>query len=429
MSTLRSYWLGISAVMFMCASRATGQSLPILPDHVYQPYIKTVLLSPPGNPTGYPILSLNGSDQLLLSFDDLQADVKNYSYRIILCNADWKPAPLAAFDYLKGFNENRLENYSYSTMALQRYTHYQLLLPNSNCVPTRAGNYILEVFQDGNPGVPVLTRRFLVTSNQAIIDGHIQQPATPALFHTGQKISFTVDVKGLNITNIIDQVKVFVLQNYRWDNAIHDVQPTFIRGELLEYNSEEHFIFPASKEWRWIDMRSFRLQTERVNHIVTMRDGTDVYLQNDMVRANQPYVYHKDYNGRYIPGLLEPNYNPDVDGDYALVHFTLQVTAPFAGSHIYMYGELSNYQCDSTDEMEYQPNLHAYTGTLYLKQGYYDYMYAVKTSPEAVPDLGVIEGNWWETENDYTILVYYRPIGGRADQLIAVRTLNSMQNR
>lgn len=419
----------IFLVLTCSAGLASAQEPVLLPDHIYQPYIKTVLLSPPGNPTGYPVISLNSSDQLQLSFDDLQADVKNYSYRIVLCNADWEPAPLTSFDYLKGFNENRLEDYRYSTMALQRYTHYQLLFPNRNCMPTRAGNYLLEVFQDGDPSHPILTRRFLVTSNQAIVDGVIQQPATPSLFHTGQKVSFTVDVKGLNINNVFDQVKVYVLQNYRWDNAKHGIQPTFIKGELLEYNSEEHFIFPACKEWRWMDMRSFRLQTERINHIVNMQDGTDVYLQTDYVRANQPYIYHRDYNGRFIPGLLEPNYNPDIDGDYALVHFTLESPEPYAGSRVYIYGELTNYQCDSTSEMRYQADQHAYTGSLYLKQGYYDYMYAVKTSRNAVPDLSLIEGNWWETENDYTILVYYRPIGGRADQLIAVRTLNSMQNR
>ncbi|HEV2355287.1 MAG TPA: type IX secretion system plug protein domain-containing protein, partial [Puia sp.] len=48
-------------------------------DMVVSPAIGTPQLYPAGNQLGYPIIRLNSTDQLELSFDDLDADVKAYS--------------------------------------------------------------------------------------------------------------------------------------------------------------------------------------------------------------------------------------------------------------------------------------------------------------------------------------------------------------
>lgn len=401
----------------------------VTPDHVYLDNIKSVKFSPAGNAIGMPVLTLGNSSALNLSFDDLDADVKNYYYTLVLCNTDWKPANLNPFDYLDGFMENRIEDYHYSTLPLQHYTHYNLTIPNSNCRPTRSGNYLLKVYLNGDTSQPAFTRRLLVTANKAIIHGNIQQPVNPKIFRTYQKVNFSVSLAGLNVNNPLSQIKVFILQNNRWDNAIHELKPTFIKGDELIYNTEDQCVFPALKEWRWADLRSFRLQTERVDHIDYEKNKTDVFLISDENRSQQRYVYRSDINGHYFPAILEQGYNPDYEGDYANVHFTFQAPAPFAGSEVYVFGEMTNYECNESNRMKYNGAKGVYEATLYLKQGYYNYMYGVIPKGGHQLDMENTEGNWWETENDYTVLVYYRPIGGRADELIGMRNFNSLKGR
>jgi hypothetical protein len=224
-------------------------------------------------------------------------------------------------------------------------------------------------------------------------------------------------------------VKVFILQNGRWDNAVKNIKPTFIKGDELDYNTENDCVFPALKEWRWADLRSFRLQTERVANIDYAKSRTTVTLFPDVNRSQQRYVYRRDLNGHYYPAILEQGYNPDYEGDYATVHFTFKAPVPFAGSDVFVFGELTNYECNASNKMTYNGAEGAYEATLFLKQGYYNYLYGVVPQGGHALDMSNTEGDWWETENDYTILVYYRPLGGRSDELVGLRVLNSLQNR
>jgi hypothetical protein len=325
--------------------------------------------------------------------------------------------------------ENRIDDYHYSTLPLQRYTHYSLTIPNNNCKPTRSGNYLLKVYLDSDTSKLVFTRRLLVVSNKAIIKGTIQQPVNPKIFQSDQKVNFSVSLQGLNVNNPFSQIKVFILQNGRWDNAIHNIKPTFIKGDELEYNTENDCVFPAGKEWRWADLRSYRLQTERVARIDYGKSQTDVYLHPDPNRSYQRYLFRRDLNGHYYPAILEEGYNPDFEGDYARVHFTFKAPSPFAGSDVYVFGELTNYECNASNRMTYNGVDEAYEATLYLKQGYYNYIYGIIPQGRHFLNTDNTEGNWWETENNYSILVYYRPLGGRADELIGLQTLNSLENR
>lgn len=407
----------------------TAQVNWITPDHVYADNIKTVRLILKGSPLSYPIIALGGSQQAELSFDDLDGDVKDYYYTLELCNADWTPSDLTTFDYLNGFADNRLETYRFSDGTLQKYTHFTLDVPNTNCQPKRSGNYILKIFLNDDTSQLVLTRRLLVVESKASIAGSIQQPINPNLYLTGQKVNFNIQMNGMDISNAMDEVKVFILQDNRWDNAISGIQPTFINGSELDYNTENDCVFPGMKEWRLLDMRSLQMNTEHVQHVVHGRDSTDVYVYPDPSRSETAFQARRDINGMFIPELMDQGYSPDYEGDYATVHFTFPAPSPYAGSNLYIFGELTNYECNDQDKLVYNPEKEVYTGSLYLKEGYYNYIYGIIDYGKDSLNTDYTEGNWWETENNYTILVYYRSLGGRADQLVGAVTLNSILNR
>lgn len=409
---------------------AAAQENAVSPDHIYFNNIKSVKFHPPGDPLSLPVIQKGSGEQLELSFDDMDNDTKNYYFAFVLCNADWSRAQVNTLDYLQGFSENRIQNYRFSSIALQKYTHYSVAVPAPNSIPKKAGNYLLMVYLDSDTTQLAFTRRLLVVDNKAGVSGFIQQPVSPKLFRTSQKVNFTVNTAGLNINNPFDQVKVYILQNYRWDNAIHNIKPMFLRGNEIVYNTEVDCVFPAGKEWRWVDLRSFRLQTERVDRSDYRRNGTDIYVKPDPERGNTMYQYIKDINGRYQLATLD-DYNPNFEGDYAAVHFTYPSREPYAGYDMYIFGELTSYECNESNKMVYNPSTGSYEGTLFLKQGFYNYIYGLidKTVPNSKFNTEYTEGNHWEAENNYTILIYFRPLGGRSDELVGMATLNSMLNR
>jgi hypothetical protein len=404
-----------------------------VPDKVYAPGIHNVKLNYAGNQTAYPVMGLNGGDQLELNFDDLQDGVRSYYYTWQLCNADWTPAMLSEFDYIKGFSQNRINTYRTSSIAATKYTHYSVTLPESSCIPSKSGNYLLKVFADGDTSNLLFTRRVLVTDNKATIKAEIQQPFDGQLFKTHQKIQFTVNLGNLNIFNAIQQVKIVLLQNWRWENAITNIHPTLIRQNKLEFNTESDAVFPGGREWRWLDLRSLRLLSERVkNTISTAPDGTlQVEVKPDVDRTTQRLVFYKDNNGRFYNDVGEAGIDYLTQADYAHVHFTFipPDKQPLADKQVYITGELTNYGQDEKAKMTFNAEKGFYETDLLLKQGYYDYCYVTTDAANPRPSFESTEGNQWETENDYTILVYYMATGGRSDELIGIARVNSLTGR
>lgn len=422
----------IRFLCFLLSLTASVFSFGQSPDVTYMHNIQGIKLFLQGNQLGYPIIGLNSSDLLELHFDDLDGRVKNYYYTFQLCNADWTPVDLSTFDYLKGFSQVRLNQYRPSSISQTKYVHYQAVLPDRNCAPSKSGNYMLKVFLDGDTSKLAFTRRILVYEKLAEVGVTITQPFNTELFRTHQKVQFQVNKGQLNVVNPIQQIKAIVLQNYRWDNAKVNLPPTFIRSNMLEFSNENDLVFPAGKEYRWADLRSFRLQTERVAHADYAPGNIQMYLQPDGERTQARYLKFIDYNGFYFVESREVS-NPWWQTDYATVHFTFvpKGNQPFADKKVFVAGEMNKYNLDDTSAMTYNADKGIYEKTMYLKQGYYSYMYVTKDAQNnnSTALTEQTEGDYWETENDYTVLIYYRSLSGRHDELIGVSTINSLNSR
>lgn len=403
-----------------------------LPDHIYKSSIRSIKLHKPGDPYSYPIIRLNSVDDLDLYFDDLDGGVKNYYYSYQLCNADWSPANLNPFDFIRGFQSNRITTYRTSSIAFTRYTNYYARLPDRNCTPSRSGNYLLKVFLDGDTSKLVFTKRFLVVETKATVGAQVQQPFSGSLFRTHQKLQVAVNLNTtINVFNQQD-VKVVLLQNFAWPTAAYLQRPTIFRGNYFEYNDESQTSFPAGKEWRWIDLRSLRLMSERMTRLDKQPTRTDVYVKPDGERRSQIYYYYRDLNGFYTIETTD-NINPFWQSDYAHVHFSFFPTGnkPYPERDVYLFGEFTNYATDDNARMEFNEEKGAYEKTLFLKQGFYNYSYVTLSAKKADEPVSFenTEGNYASTENAYLVLVYYRPFGGRADELIGYAVINSLLER
>ena len=401
-------------------------------DQIYAPGIKTVKLFKVNNQASMPVIRLNSADQLELHFDDLSGDPKNYYYTIELCNADWQSSDLSSFDYIKGYQQQSISNYTVSSYALKKFVHYSMLFPEKDCQPSKSGNYLLKVFLDADPEKIVFAKRFFVVQNEVAVTALVRQTFDAQRAGYYQKVQLSINTMQLNVYSVQQQLKIAVIQNYEWINTLTDVQPTFINNNLLEYNNEDDFVFAGGRENRWVDLRSFSFKSERIATLDKAKVPVQIWVKPDGPRSGVGYFSMKDLNGWYLVSSTEVT-DPWVQGDYANVHF-VYVTPdrhPFDNKELYLLGEITGNGLTKDARMNWNDQENVYEKDLVLKQGYYSYCYGTRdlNSKEPIIDYSLTEGNFWETENDYTVFVYYRSISGRYDELVTVKNINSLSGK
>ncbi|MGZ3884134.1 MAG: type IX secretion system plug protein [Bacteroidia bacterium] len=397
-------------------------------DYVYKPNIKTVQLYESSWEASLPLLEFNSGQQLLLSFDDLDLDRKQYTMTIAHCDYNWNPSDLMISEYLGGFYELNLLNFQYSVNTLQKYVHYSILFPSQNMQLLRSGNYVVYVYQDGNKDKLVLSRRFMVFDNKVTVTATVRQPVGNDKQYTGQHIDFNILNPGYDIMNPYTDLKVVLTQNNRWDNAVSNIKPTFVAPGQLTYSLDDASTFNGGNEFRYFDTRSLRTYTERIQNI--RKDSAYKYhvdLTPDASRADKNYLFYNDINGSFLIKNQDASTGDQtVEADYVWIHFFIPYDNPIAGGNLYVLGKLTNWKLDKANRMTYNYKRFGYECAIYVKQGYYNYIYAYLPDKTKAGDETFLEGNHWDTENDYTIYVYYRQRATYYDQLICIKKFNSL---
>jgi len=428
LKTFPSLCLGIAWVMITAllpsGAKAEDRDYFLYGDFTHKNNIKTVLFNQKGFDLSPPLIRMGSGDRLILRFDDLDADYKQYHYTIIHCDAHWQPSELRKHEYIEGFYEDQIRDYRRSMNTRVPYTHYWLEFPNANLRPAKSGNYILKVFLEGDPGNVVFTRRFSVFRQIVTVDGYVQQANLVRYRDRKQQLVFNINTGSYRITNPYRDLKVVITQNGRWDNAITGLPPRTIRGNELLYDHEEKTLFEGNNEFRRFDIRSLRYLSERVEDIRSSRRYWDVYLLPDRPRAYQRYVTDDDLNGRFQVMTHDARDN-HLEGDYAWVHFHLPMEGgPLEQGYLHVMGALTDWHFSEENKMNYNYGEQAYELSLLLKQGYYNYLYAYLSEDDSEADISHIEGSHSVTENDYTIYVYHRQPGDLYDRLVGIGHMN-----
>ena len=399
-------------------------------DKIIDPTIHTVLVYPKGKPLALPIIGLNTQDELLIQFDDLSASYQQYYYTIELMDMHWKPVALNPFDYTRGLTQNNIRDYTISSIAQQAYYHYSYTFPSAWCKPTKSGNYLMKVYRQGRSNELVFTKRFFVVEQEVPVTASIQEPFDEAISKSHQKIQVQLDVKKIQLLQP-EMLHVAVIQNTRYNDILISNAPSFIRGNQFEYNADRDFVFPAGKESRWLDLQNLRFKTDRIAAIQQLGYGSRFILKPDQSRASIPYFTFRDLNGQFIISNTESIRSED-QNDYAQVLFTYlpKNGEPYQEKKLYLAGALTGNVLDTNALMQWNGANKQYEKWLTLKQGYYSYNYILRDNqaPNPMHDYMWTEGDHWETENTYTIFVYYRVAGSRYDQIIGYIPLNSIQN-
>jgi hypothetical protein len=396
-------------------------------DWTYKPYIKTAQLHESTFDANPAILRFNGTEQLELSFDDLEADKKDYSIAFVHCDANWEPSNLMSSEFMNGFYEANILNFNFSTSTIQKYTHYSILFPQSNMQFSKTGNYMVFVYQDNDKEKIIITKRFMIYEDKVTVVANVRQAIGNDEQYEKQHIDFNIINSQYELTNPFTDMKVIITQNNRWDNAVNNIKPTFTEPRQLTYSLDDKSTFNGGNEFRFFDSRSLRTYTERVANIT--RDSSYTYhieLKTDELRTFKSYSFYNDLNGGFLIKNQDLATNPDIEADYAWIHFFLPYDTQTSGN-FYVLGKLTEWRLNKSNRMTYNYKKMGYECDLFVKQGYYNYTYVFLADEKKAADETLSEGNHWETENDYTIYVYHRQRGTYYDQLVAIKRFNSFR--
>ena len=395
-------------LLFPCVMQAQALIEKTPPD-----YIKTIIFKADGNDKNqFPIVRRNES--FSLQFDDLGGNEETYYYKITHCNADWSASSLMKSEYLKGIDNQPIQPESNSYGTLQSYSHYRLTFPNELTQLTLSGNYMLSITD--SYGTELFSRRFVVYTPQVSVPAEVKRARDLKYSDTQQVGQLTINQKEFRLDKPQVAGKVGVLQNYRWDTAITGLKPQYIIGNELVYRYDRETAFWAGNEYFYFDSKDIRVAASGIARFTRDR-LVGSYLFTNVSRANSVYTYYPDINGDFLITTVN-GANPANEADYTQVHFALEGKSTFWGKEVYVYGKFSNYELRDEYKLTYDEKDGLFKGQVLLKQGFYNYKFATKEGRTI--DFNEIGGNFYQTENTYIILVYYRAPGALYDEVVGV---------
>ena len=383
-------------------------------------YIRTIQFKGTSAQSRLPIIELG--QKLQLSFDDIIGNEADYFYTIAHFNFDWTPSDLSKGEYLDGFDDVRIETYENSFNTLQLYSNYKLSIPNRETrAIKKSGNYLLRIFNDD--GEIVFSRKFMVLERVLSVEVEIKRSRIIKNIDQQQVVQFKINSPNLLLINPKQNVKTLVLQNNNLKTAITNLKPLYTIGSELIYKYDQEAAFWGGNEFLFFDNKDLRSSTNGVRY-VELNELYENFLFTNIDRSVRPYTYNPDINGSFQVRNLYASQNQNIEADYVLMHFNLQHYESLGDKEIHIYGNFNNWTIDQTTYMRYNEKTDTYQNARLFKQGFYNYKYVMVNRDGSI-EQGPISGNFWETENQYTVLVYYRAPGSRFDRLLGKGSANS----
>ncbi|MEG2180732.1 MAG: DUF5103 domain-containing protein [Bacteroidales bacterium] len=384
---------------------------------IFQPAIKSLQVICNDNFTSPPLILLNSDQFVSISFDELTNDMSWISYRIIHCDANWQRSHLSELEYLNGFNQVAVEDVQPSFNTFTSYYHYHITLPNENIQFRKSGNYAVLFFRDDQPDDIIASACFSVFERETSVYANVTSNTDISLNGEYQQVEIRLQWRNPVLSNPADELKVVVSQNNRRDNEVIVNHPNRFSANEAFFEHNRSLIFEAGNNFRRFEIVDHKYAGIGVEQIRYFEPFYHVLLTPSISRAQQPYYYDRDQNGKYIIRKSDAEIN-ETEADYFMVHFCLEEENPFIEGSIHLAGDFTYNRFTDETKLIYNFEQRRYEAALLLKQGHYNYQYLFlpRNGTKASPAL--MEGNFHETENEYLIKVYHRPPGQRYDRLI-----------
>ena len=355
------------------------------------------------------------NDRFLISFDVLSGIEYDLYYIIDHCDYNWEKSKLLKSEYIEGFDDVKITNYTSSFNTYQIYTNYNITFPNSNTSVKKSGNYIIRIFDEY--GEELFNRKFIIYENLSSVKVDIKRSKELKNINEKQIVNFEVNPNNIRFNNPDKNVKTLVFKNSNIDSPITNVKPQYKIGNKLIYKYDKELSFWGGNEYLYFDNKNIRITNVKIRGY-NLKEIYENYLFNDYPRFNRKYTYNPDINGGFLINASNSG-NSNNEADYANIYFTLENYNNYLNNDqdIYIVGDFNNYSTDKVYKMQFNENKNQFEAVLKLKQGFYNYKYLIDNEIYE-NDNKSVGGNFDETENVYSVLVYYRDYGERYDRIV-----------
>ena len=362
---------------------------------------------------------LNYGDQFELSFDDLDSDEKNYYYQINHFDYKWSDSNLSKSEFLNGFDDLRISEYRNSFNTLQSFTHYKIKIPNEDVSIKISGNYSISIHLSN--GEEVFEKKFSITTNTVPIKISISKSNIVKDINTNQKIKTTITCKNCTkLFNSSSSLKMIIIKNNNWLNSQIIEKPKYILSDKLIYDDIK---FNGGNEFLNFDNSNINSTNLRI-YKTTLTNLYNNFLTKDKERTNSFYEYNPDINGEYVINS-NINYDMDIENDYARVFFNFKTDNYDLNKNIYLIGKFNDFTINENYKLQYDQKTKSYKGSFLFKQGFYNYKYGFNNNLNK-KELQYFEGNFWETENTYRVLLFHKKINDKYYKIIGTNVLSSI---
>lgn len=377
-------------------------------------YIKTISFKSNTRSSQLPVIKLG--DNLVLEFDALNGHEADYYYKIEHFNFDWTPSILVKSEYMDGFDNQRIRNYENSYNTYQIFSHYRLAIPNGQTRSLKvSGNYLLKIFN--NNGELVFSRKFMIYEDLTTVGVTLKRSRDIQFIEQKQRAEIIIASNNLRLNNPMQTVRTLIVQNNNLNTAISNLKPQYLIGNQLIYKYDMESSFWGGNEYLYFENKDVRAANTGIRSI-DLQDLYHNYLFTNFERATRPYTYNPDINGNFIITNIDAD-DPSIEADYVWIHFSLLPSPLYEDKAIHIYGNFNNYAIDENTKMIYDEYSNVYKNAMLLKQGFYNYKYILVNDDGSI-DEGGISGNFYQTENDYKVIVYYTELGARYDRIIGL---------
>jgi hypothetical protein len=362
--------------------------------------IKSLKVYSTGDETSFPLIDAKAEPKqtVTIEFDVNSNSPPNFNIVFRFCDKNWKPYE-DAFLLNQRYNTEYYLNFQRLPLHIEgaRY-HYTGAFPNKNVTFPFSGKWKFYVVDSYDPAIVFAEGSFYVVYPEIkpITVLHKErfqgnEPDIPALART---ISINTEFRIPDSLYPSEIMGVEIIENRKIGYPVI-IDPAHTNDErFYEWNGNDEFKFIArnirpGNEYRQTDLRDYNIYNAK-----------EVYAQYDGIETSD--FFHKrkkDLNG----GSILTNYKSDY-AEYLYVTFRIRPPEDIQ-TPVYLTGAFNNWRILPEYEM-YDDNGLLYL-TLELKRGIYDYQY-VTAYDITQPDWYILEGNFWETVNEYHIFIYYK---------------------
>lgn len=406
----------MAAITLLIAVSVRGQVNNDTSTAIFHPSFHTLQLKVNGNEMMPPVIVLDSDDRLQISFDELSDERRYMRYELIHCDARWRRDNLLTPEYLDGFNEATIDDFAFSRATTTHYVNYSLTIPNDDMRPLVSGNYLLRVFDETEPQRTILQARFCILEPVMDVTASVSSRTDIDYNDSHQQLTIGVETGTDNINSPFTDLTVTVEQNGRQDNVAYAGTPSRIAGTTAWYEHDRNLIFPAGNEYRRMEIVSVTYPGLNVEELGYADPYYHATLYTDEPRAGRPYSYDSTQHGRFRVREYNSD-DPDTEADYVVVHFALDMPQLKAGD-IFLGGDMVQRRFTPESRMVYNRSSGLYENSLLLKQGAYNYQYLAVPAGTMTGSTAPIEGDHYQTVNEYLVKVYCRKPGQRYDRLV-----------